>query len=328
MTFSFITPAYNNPLQVKKLLDSIRPETLKDPTLETIVVDDCSPNDSLKKIVSDSGFARYVRLDSNSGPARARNVGGMAAKNDIIIFVDSDIILNEDTLSRIRDKFKNGSVNIFGGEYDLEPANPSIGTRFKSLMVGSWRPKEDFVTVFLTRLGAIRRDIFIKSGGFDINLTTASVEDYEFGRRLMAEGHTIHYDENVTVKHHFPSFKKQIKLFFHRSFMWIYAFEKCRKFDNTCTTPLQGVSQLCGFLSVLSLALSVVNINFLYGAVFLLTLFVATNIRFFKLTFKHEGLVFTIISVSMALILSCSIVLGAVWGVVYYFIYQKVKNKR
>ncbi len=328
MTFSFVTPAYNNPAQVKKLLDSIRPEAAKDPSLEVIVVDDCSPNEGLKKVVSESGFARYIRLDTNSGPAKARNVGGMAAKNDLIIFVDSDVILNQDTLSRIREKFSDPKVDILGGEYDLEPANPSVGTRFKSLMVASWRPRENYVTVFLTRLGVIKKDIFVKSGGFDTNLTTASVEDYEFGRRLMASGYTMYYDENITVKHHFPSFKKQVKLFFQRAFMWMYAFEKCVKFDNTCTTPTQGLSQLCGFLAILSLVLWPFNSAMGWASVVFLAIFVATNSRFFMLTLKNGGASFAILSVLMALVISCSIVLGAAWGAFYYFVYMRIKKKR
>lgn len=318
-TFSFITPAYNNPQEVKKLLDSIRPEFQKDPTIEVLVVDDCSKDDGLRKIAAESGFAKYIRLEKNSGPARARNVGAEAAKNDILIFVDSDVVLNEDTLQRIRDKFRDEKVGILGGEYDLEPANPSPAARFKALMVASWRPKENFVTVFLTRIGAIKKEIFAKFGGFDASLKTASVEDYEFGRRLMDAGHILYYDPAITVRHHFPPFRKQVKLFFHRAFMWVYTFRRCGKFDNTCTTPLQGISQLCGFLAIVSLSLSAVNIKLLFVSAAFLVIFVLTSSRFFLSTLEHEGLIFTLRAIIMALIISCSIALGALWGVIYYF---------
>lgn len=323
-TFSLITPAYNNPEEVRKLLDSIRPEAMKDKTLEAIVVDDCSKDRSLEKVVNESGFATYLRMDSNSGPAAARNAGAKAARNEILIFLDSDVILNSDTLSRIRDKFSmDRDLAIFGGEYDIEPANPSLSTKFKSLMVRSWSPRKDMVTVFLTRLGAIRRDIFFEFGGFDTNLKTAAVEDYELGRRLMSKGHAIHYDPAVTVKHHFPTFKKQIGLFFHRAFMWIYILKKYRKFDNTCTTPLLGLAQAFGFLSALSLVLAAANMNLIYLSLLFLALFIVANARFFGLVLKYEGPLFMLAAIPMALVISCSIVMGSACGIVYYTLMRK-----
>jgi GT2 family glycosyltransferase len=274
------------------------------------------------KVTAASGFAMYIRLEKNSGPAEARNAGARAAKNDILVFVDSDVILNEYTLSRIRERFAgDGRVRIFGGEYELEPANPSLSTSFKSLMVASWRPKGTIVSVFLTRIGAIEKGIFMEMGGFDTSLRTASVEDYEFARRLIGRGYTIHYDPAVTVRHHFPSFKKQIKLFFHRSFMWVYVLKRYGGFDNTCTTPLQGVSQLSGFLALVFFVSALIDIRLIYVALLFLALFILTSLRFFSLTFKEKGVLFTLISIPMSLVISCSIVLGAVWGFIYYFLF-------
>lgn len=327
--FSFITPAYNNPDEVAKLLESIKPEYTNDRTLEAIVVDDCSRNDSIRKVVGGYDFARYIRLERNSGPAIARNTGAKSARNEILIFVDSDVILNNDTLSKIREKFdRDDSIEILGGEYDLVPANPSTSTTFKSLMVRSWCPKGSTVTVFLTRLGAIKKSIFDKFGGFDAELKTASVEDYELARRLTKSGYAIYYDSSLTVKHHFPSFRSQLKLFFHRSFMWIYIFRKHGQFDNTCTTPLQAVTQLCGFFAVIFLLLGIAQIKYFSVFLIFLALFIMTNLKFFKLAFEHEGLIFALKSVPMCLAISCSIVLGSAWGVIYYFLYKGVAKER
>ncbi|MFH1996751.1 MAG: glycosyltransferase [Candidatus Omnitrophota bacterium] len=327
-SFSIIAPAYNNPREVQKLLDSIRPEYERDRSLETIIVDDCSREGSLRDVVAESGFARYIRLEENSGPAAARNAGAKAAGNEILLFVDSDVVFNPDTLSRIREKFKDPAVEIFGGEYDVEPANPTLATRFKSVMVRSWIPPGNTVTVFLTRLGAIKKSLFESAGGFDVGLRTASVEDYELGRRLMAEGHTIHYDPAVMVKHHFPTFRNQIKLFFHRSFMWMYIFKKHGKFDNTCTTPLLGISQLCAFFAVLLLPGSFFQIDFLYGSLGMLILFLATNARFFVLTTRYGGPLFTCAAIPMAVVIACSIVAGGAWGAVYFTFFDLAKKGR
>lgn len=325
---SVIIPAYNNPQQVKKLLDSIRPEVVRDPNLEVIVVDDGSRGDSIRKVVEKSNFATYMKLRENRGPSAARNAGAKVARNNILLFLDSDVILNDDTLSRVKDKFnKDRSVSIFGGEYDIEPVNKTFPTRFKALMARSWVSKENNITLFVTRIGAIKKKVFNELGGFDESIKTASSEEWEFGRRLMDRGYTIYYDPAVTVRHHFPSFKKEIGLLFHRAFMWVYVFKKYRRFDNHCTTPLQSVSQICGFLAVIFLLAALINIAFIYLSLTFLALFILTNLRFFKLALKHDGLVFTLKSIPMALVLSCSIVLGGIWGVVYYFLYKGILKK-
>ena len=318
--FSIITPAYNNPAQLAKLLDSIRPEVERDLTLEVIVVDDGSTGDSVKDTTAGYAFARYTRMGTNSGPAAARNEGARLAKNDILLFLDSDVIVNSDTISKIRDAFrKDISITALCGEYDIEPANPSFAARFKALMARSWIPKEDRITVFVARIGAIRKSVFETMGGFDAGIKTASIEEWEFGRRLINNGYTIRYDPAIAARHHFPDFGKQLKLFFHRTFMWFYVFKRYGGFDNTCTTPGLAITQVFGSLTALFLLLSIVNMYFLYPAAGLLTLFMIGSRRFFRLTLEREGLIFTLGSIPLGLVLACSIVLGGVMGALYYF---------
>lgn len=324
ISFSIITPAYNNVEEVKKFLDSVHNDKLKDRTLEVIVVDDCSKDYSIKKAVEEGGFAKYIRLEKNSGPSMTRNTGAKSAKNDILIFADSDVVFNNDTISRVRDIFKkNEAIDVFGGEYDIVPANPSIATKFKALMGRSWCPAEGVTTVFLARFGAIRKKVFDGLGGFDTELKTAAIEDYDLGRRLMNKGYVIHYDPTVTVRHHFPAFKKQVELFFNRAFMWVYVLKRYGKFDNICTTPVQGAAQICGFASVFFLAASLIKSAFIYPALIMLAAFILMNMRFFKLTLKNEGMIFTIMAIPMALIVACAITLGTFFGMASFFILRK-----
>lgn len=325
---SIVIPAYNNPLQVKKLLDSIRPQLASDPALEVIVVDDCSEGDAVRQTVEGSGFAKYMRLEKNSGPATARNAGARRSRGEIILFLDSDVVMNKDTIAMVRGKFEEDvSMVALGGEYDHEPENKSFATKFKALMARSWVPEGDRVTVFVTRIGAIRKKVFEELGGFDDSIRTASCEEWELGRKMTLAGYAIHYDPAITVKHHFPSFRRQIGLFFHRAFMWVYVFRKYGKFDNTCTTPLSGVAQICGLLSVVFLPCAAINIKFAYVALFFLILFVTGNRRFFKLTLKHEGPVFAFLSLPPALVIACSISLGGISGMFYYFLYKGMLSK-
>lgn len=320
---SIVTPVYNNPKQIAKLLESLRADKQRYPDLEVIAVDDGSATGSVKDVVESSGIARYVRLDKNSGPAKARNEGARLSKGDIVLFVDSDVIFYPDTFSKIKQRFEREPLlGVLCGEYNYEPENKSFSTKFKAIMAQSWIPRDDKITVFVARLGAIKKSIFNDLGGFDDTIKTASSEEWEFGRRLIAAGITINYDSTIMVRHHFPLFRRQVGLFFHRSYMWIGVFRKYGKFDNTCTTPLAATTQIVGVLSMLMFALSIFFANLISAALILMMLFVVMNMRFFKLAALREGILFALFSLPLMLILSCAIVAGSTWGIIHHYLFS------
>ena len=93
---SVVIPAYRSARTVVEALDSIVVQTL--PPAELIVVDDCSPDDTVA--VLDAWIGRQgtaaafpttvIRLARNGGPAAARNAGIRAASQPWIAFLDAD----------------------------------------------------------------------------------------------------------------------------------------------------------------------------------------------------------------------------------------------
>src|SRR5436190_308097 len=83
-------------------LEALRTSTY--PILECIVVDDGSTDNSAD--IAENGGMRVVRLQSQGGPAKARNIGAAAASGDIIVFLDSDVCVHPDTLTRIAEHFE------------------------------------------------------------------------------------------------------------------------------------------------------------------------------------------------------------------------------
>lgn len=90
MIVSVITPCYNGDKFIKRLVESVRRQSV---LLELIIVDDCSTDSSWKTILSLSAiydWIKPIRLESNSGPIFARN---MAIKNSVgnyLAFLDVD----------------------------------------------------------------------------------------------------------------------------------------------------------------------------------------------------------------------------------------------
>jgi glycosyltransferase involved in cell wall biosynthesis len=87
---SIIVPVYNRYIELKRLLDSLKNQTLK--TFEVIIVDDGSTiayEELLSSYKSDFDIT-YRKIENSGGPARPRNLGISLAKHDWISFLDSD----------------------------------------------------------------------------------------------------------------------------------------------------------------------------------------------------------------------------------------------
>ena len=98
---SVVMPAYNAERFIAQAVESVLNQTM--PSLELIVVDDCS-QDQTVRIVKDmqerDPRIRLVRNDSNLGPGRSRNLGMGLCAGQYIAFLDSDDLWRPHKLRR------------------------------------------------------------------------------------------------------------------------------------------------------------------------------------------------------------------------------------
>jgi len=90
---SVLLPTYNSEQTICRALSSVFAQTLQ--PIEVIVVDDGSTDGTLSLVKSfcsglKPGFLKLVKLDSNHGPAYARNVGWDMASGEFLAFLDAD----------------------------------------------------------------------------------------------------------------------------------------------------------------------------------------------------------------------------------------------
>lgn len=200
MTISLIIPVHNAEDQLVECLNSVFDST-RVPD-EVIIVDDASTAKRVKLFPHDN--IKWINLEGNpKGPAFARNRGADAAAHDILVFIDSDVVLHKTTLAQIeRVLEENSQVTALFGSYDDAPREPNFGSQFKNLFhhyVHQHGQKEAFT--FWSGCGAIRRLAFQEMGGFNESYTRPSVEDIEFGSRLRQSGHTIWLCPEIQVTH-------------------------------------------------------------------------------------------------------------------------------
>lgn len=144
------------------------------------------------------------RQPAGAGPAAARNLGSAGASADVLVFVDSDVEVDAEALTRIERHFVDDLelVAVFGA-YDEDPADPGLVSRYRNLLhhhvhAGAAGEAE----TFWAGLGAVRRNAFEASGGFDADsFPLPSVEDIELGMRLRRRGARIVLDPRIRGRH-------------------------------------------------------------------------------------------------------------------------------
>ncbi len=97
---SVIIPVYNTEKYIRETVENIRRQTLN--ALEIILIDDGSTDNSLAVMQELAAADERIRVrsHSNRGPSLTRNAGLAIASGQYIYFMDSDDLLDPDTLQQ------------------------------------------------------------------------------------------------------------------------------------------------------------------------------------------------------------------------------------
>jgi len=199
MKISIIIPVYNSSLTLKECLDSIFESNFKN--IEVIVVSDYSSDNSVE--IAKKYNCKIIELNGNKGPAFARNKGAESAEGDILLFLDSDVIINKDSLDLVSKKFDSQDVNAIQGIYSHEPNYKYIATQFYQsyLCYYVWPQSKKYATTLVTACFGIRKKIFEELKGFDTKMKKANCEDEQFGYILIKKGYKILILRNLQIEH-------------------------------------------------------------------------------------------------------------------------------
>jgi mycofactocin system glycosyltransferase len=195
-----VVPAHDRADAVARLLASIPSG------IPVIVVDDCSRNPAALRQVADRYGARLVALPANLGPAGARNAGLAEVTTPFVAFIDSDMVIDVDTLPLLLRHFADPRVGLVAPRLaGLEPeSRPNWITRYEaarsSLDLGaepanvrpgarvSWLP----AACLVARTEAI-------GAGFTPGMRVA--EDVDLVWRLCEQGWRVRYEPAVEARH-------------------------------------------------------------------------------------------------------------------------------
>lgn len=231
-TVSIVIPVHNGGDNFRRCLLSL--SSFVPAAVEVIVVVD-GGTDHSESLAREFG-AKVIKLPSAAGPARARNLGAEAASGNVLFFMDADVTIAIDTLPQVVAAFhQQPNLAALIGSYDDAPGAPNFLSQYKNLFHHyTHQTGVEEASTFWGACGAIRRDIFLKMGGFDERYRYPSVEDIELGYRLKRAGYRIQLCKSVQVKHlkRWEVFSLLQAEFFFRALPWTELIWRDRQFVN------------------------------------------------------------------------------------------------
>ena len=193
MTVSFVVIAYNEGRNIARTLHSIvAQEGLKD--FEIVVVNDGSRDNTLEVVQNVAAEHPQVRIvdQANQGRGAARAAGVKAARGRYIAFIDADIVLPPDWLSRCMDKMREydacGGIAVPDGDatfvYRVCKLEPKVAPQ---------------TTAITGNNGLFRREVF---DTVSYNPTNKNGEDVALGYAMQAAGLKTLTLSDLVVGHH------------------------------------------------------------------------------------------------------------------------------
>jgi GT2 family glycosyltransferase len=193
-----VVPAYQAACFLVRSLPALRRAA---PDLPIVVVD-AGSSDETGSIARELG-ATTVRLPEREGPAGARNAGVKAVAAEVVLFVDADCVLHDDAIARVREAFR-AEPELVGlcGSYDARPPERNFFSLYMNLRhhYTHQRARREPAS-FWAGCGAVRRDAFLRAGGFDATrYPRPEIEDIELAVRLRRQGR-LRLDPDLQVTH-------------------------------------------------------------------------------------------------------------------------------
>jgi GT2 family glycosyltransferase len=207
---SVVVPHRDQPSHLYRCLAAL--EQQGHDAFEVIVVDDGSAPRS-RVDVAGYPHARLI-LQTNGGPAAARNCGAREARGELLAFTDADCVPAPNWISSLSDYFNRHSkvelatgpvidstvpnrrnpLHRFFHAVSLPDAGPQRFTYNGHEMLG-----------FIGANFAIRASSFAALGGFSHEYRLPGGEDFDLAFRAQISGHAAEFVDTARVNHRYPT---------------------------------------------------------------------------------------------------------------------------
>lgn len=204
---SVVIPTYNRADTLARVLPTLLAQDLAPAEYELLVCDSTS-NDGTAELLAGI-MAQHCNVrhltGTYGGRAAARNAGIDAARSEIVLFNDADILASPDLLStHARRHHERRGIAVVGLEVQVKDFDEYVYKRDHPQARGHLHPpsrKRLSWLYFLTGNASVRRDDLLRAGCFDEDFTGYGHEDLELGYRLGRLGIEIVYEPRAVNYH-------------------------------------------------------------------------------------------------------------------------------
>lgn len=295
---SVIIPNHNGNAYIGKCLEAVFSSRYEN--FEVLVVDDCSEDNSVEIIKRFP--CKLIRLERHEGASKARNIGALNSKGDVLFFIDADCLLKEDTLSIVSRSFSSAEPEtVIGGTYTRMPFDKGFFSIFQSVFINYFETKKaDEPDYIATHAMIISARTFRKSGGFPEDFMPI-LEDVELSHRLRRQGCRLIMNPEIQVQHIFSfTLSKSLRNAMRKSMYWIMYSLKNRDLSaDSGTASLElKVNVVSFFLSLLFLILWIImqQTIFLLPLILIFIFNVITNRLLLKAYYETGGILFSLLA--------------------------------
>ena len=206
---------------LEKCIQSLHAQTSQDFTLCVIDGNDDIEERNKNRKLLDKYNAKL--LGQNVGFPRLANEGSKMSNASLILFLSDDIILKPDAIEKMLERMKDATIGILGAkllfpEDSVSPGRPAGRVQHIGLamdveanvihpLVG-WKadnPKTCISRETFGTTGAcflIRRELFHKAGGFDVDYGLGTYEDISLCLAVHSMGKKIFVDTDIQGYHY------------------------------------------------------------------------------------------------------------------------------
>ena len=313
-----VVPCYNSDLTIEKCVTSILNSEGID--FELIAVDD-GYNNKLASLANHYPI-KIIKSAGHEGAGKARNLGTCEFKGQIVVFIDSDVMINPDTIAILVKPIEEKLAEATVGSYSKVHCTNFYETYKHFYLAYRYKKKQEYLTyTFWSAICAIDFRIFTRLNGFNESYSGAGPEDIVFGIDLSKIGTRLLSVPKAEGVHLAAfSFPGLVKNDLKKGAEDIY-IHWTRKVPVRYNRHINKTEILSVFLACCILLLFVGGYYLGFIPLFIsILLYLSTRTRFIFNAFGGEGLVFLIRSFLLTYILDVIRGLAVIKGTVLFII--------
>lgn len=223
--FSIIVPIYNESYFIIECLKSLNAIGYKKNSLEIIIINDASTDESgkkIKKFIKNKNQFKLVNNRFNQGRSKSRIIGAEISKNDNLIFVDSRVTVEKNILKHLNSQKEK--IIIAGDKGYKKRKNVFeilIFNLKKCFFKKNFPQKKDIIKITTKNFDQIpkgttacymKKDIFIKAAKH-INKAKNSSDDIRLFAEILKSTKFIPRDNKFKINYH--SREKLLEILIH-----------------------------------------------------------------------------------------------------------------